>query len=472
MITPLAWGLTLAAVAALLALDLVVSARRSAAVGLRAAAAWSAFYVGVALAFGGVLAVVSGWELGSQYFAGYVVEKSLSIDNLFVFVIIISTFAVPAARQSRALTIGIALALVMRGIFIAAGAALLDAFSFMFAIFGLVLLVSAVQLLRHRHSTPDIEHNPVVSLARRVLPVSGDYDGGRVITRVAGRRAVTPMALVLVALATTDMLFALDSIPAVFGVTDHAYIVFSANAFALLGLRALFFLVSGLLARLVYLAHGLAVVLAFIGVKLVLHSLHVELGDGPSLAAIVAVLALSTAASLVATRRSALVGADLVDPAGAALQPAGALGVDGVERRDIGLDVEHRRAVEQVEAGDVQDRSLHAGQTHHGEPDRIGMARGAGGEHAAHRVVEIGDDLELAGHRPVQVADEVQVREAVEVAQPGRVSRRQLDAPPDVGGGDGLQRHPRTLGERRAHDPDRLIADRHGTDAMRQDAGR
>jgi TerC family integral membrane protein len=306
--TPLVWGLTLAAIAGLLALDLVVSARRSGSIGLRAAGAWSVFYVGVALAFGVLLGVLAGWHLGAQYFAGYVVEKSLSVDNLFVFVMIVAAFAVPPAQQSRALTIGIAMALVMRAVFIALGAALLDAFSFMFAIFGLGLVSSAVQLVRHRDDEPAVGNNRLVAAVRRVLPVSDAYQGGRLATRVQGRRALTPLALVLVALAGTDVLFALDSIPAVFGVTDHAYVVFCANAFALLGLRALFFAVSGLLERLVYLSLGLSLVLAFIGVKLILEFVHgqahgvPEISTAASLVVIVIVLAATTVASLLRTR--------------------------------------------------------------------------------------------------------------------------------------------------------------------------
>jgi tellurite resistance protein TerC len=306
--TSLGWALTLAAIAPLLALDLVVSARRSGSIGLRAAGAWSGFYVGVALAFGVVLGVLSGWDLGTQYFAGYVVEKSLSIDNLFVFVVIVGAFAVPPGQQSRALTIGITMALLMRAVFIALGAALLDAFAFMFAVFGVGLLFSAVQLVRHRDEELAVRDGRLVTTVRRVLPVSDEYAGSRITTRVDGRRALTPLALVLVALAGTDVLFALDSIPAVYGVTDHPYIVFCANAFALLGLRALFFLVSGLLERLVYLAFGLSLVLAFIGVKLILEFVRHEvsgvpvISTGASLVVILVVLTVTAVASLLRTR--------------------------------------------------------------------------------------------------------------------------------------------------------------------------
>ncbi len=270
---------------------------------------WSVFYIAAAVLFGVALGLTAGWDLGAQYFAGYVVEKSLSVDNLFVFVIIMGTFAVPAAQQSRLLMIGIVGALVLRGVFIALGAAMLDAFSFTYLLFGLALAVTAVQLFRHRNQDPSVADNPLVAATRRVLPVSDDYEGHRLVLRRGGRRVVTPLFVALVAIASTDVLFALDSIPAVFGVTRHAYIVFAANAFALLGLRPLFFLVSGLLDRLVYLSAGLSIVLGFIGLKLMLHFAHLhngafpEISTGLSLAVIAVILAVTTVASLVKARR-------------------------------------------------------------------------------------------------------------------------------------------------------------------------
>jgi tellurite resistance protein TerC len=308
-VTAAAWVATIALIVVLLGVDLAVGALRPHAVGFAEATAWSVFYVAVALAFGVVLGLVAGWELGSQYFAGYLVEKSLSVDNLFVFVVIMTTFAVPAEHQQKALTFGIVLALIMRAIFIAVGAALLELFSFMFLVFGLLLIWTAVQLYRHRDQDPEVEDNALVRITRRVLPTTTEYQGGQLVTRVDGRRAVTPLFIVLVAIGSTDLLFALDSIPAVFGVTDEPYLVFCANAFALLGLRALFFLVQGLLDRLVYLSTGLAIVLAFIGVKLVLHWGHTLSGAVPeiptltSLAVIVAILAVTTVASLLRSRR-------------------------------------------------------------------------------------------------------------------------------------------------------------------------
>jgi tellurite resistance protein TerC len=284
------WAATLALIAGLIAFDLWQSGRRPHPIGLREAAGWSLFYIAVALGFGVAFALVAGWGPGVQYFAGYIVERSLSIDNLFVFVIIMSTFAVPAAQQPRLLMTGIAGALALRAAFIVLGAAMLEAFSFTYLLFGLALTATALQLFRHRDQDPSVEDNLVVAAARR--------------------RGVSPTLLALIAIATTDVVFALDSIPAVFGVTQHTYIVFAANAFALLGLRPLYFLVSGLLDRLVYLSTGLALILAFIGVKLVLHFLHLhdhdvpEISTGLSLGVIAIVLAGTTAASLVRVRRN------------------------------------------------------------------------------------------------------------------------------------------------------------------------
>jgi tellurite resistance protein TerC len=256
---------------------------------IRRAAAWSLIYIAAALIFGVALGLTAGWDLGTQFFAGYVVEKSLSVDNLFVFVIVMSTFAVPADQQRRVLTIGIALALVLRAAFIALGAALLSAFSFMFLVFGLGLIATAVQLFRHRDQDPSVGNNALIAFARRRLSLS-------------------PTLLALIAIGTTDVLFALDSIPAVYGVTRNGWIVLAANVFALLGLRALFFLVSGLLDRLVYLSTGLSVILLFIGAKLVLHFGHEqhhsipELSTGLSLLVIAVVLAVTTAASVLRVR--------------------------------------------------------------------------------------------------------------------------------------------------------------------------
>lgn len=307
-VTALRWMLTIGVILALLALDLGLAAARPHVVKFREAAISSILYIAVAVVFGLVFAAQVGWGFGAEYFAGYIVEKSLSIDNLFVFVIIMSTFAVPEKYQQKVLIFGIVLALIFRAVFIALGAVLLSLFSFMFLIFGLILIVTAVQLYRHRNVDPDVQDNVLVRLARRGLTVTKDYDGGRLFTRSAGRRAVTPLFIVLLAIGSTDLLFALDSIPAIFGITDEPYIVFTANAFALLGLRALFFLVKGLLDRLVYLSTGLALILAFIGVKMVLHWGHdidarvPEISTEISLIVIGGVLTVTTIASLIKVR--------------------------------------------------------------------------------------------------------------------------------------------------------------------------
>jgi len=308
-VTTTAWAVTVAAVLVLLAIDLWLAVSRPHAVGFREAATWSIFYITVAIVFGVVFGALAGWTAGGEYFAGYIVEKSLSVDNLFVFVVIMTTFAVPAEHQQKVLIIGIVLALVLRVIFIALGAALLSLFSFMFLLFGLLLLATAIQLFRHRDEDPSVEDNALVNFAQRRLPVTDEYQGGRLAITIDGRRMVTPLFLVLVAIGSTDILFALDSIPAVFGITEEPFIVFAANAFALLGLRALFFLVTGLLDRLVYLSTGLSLILAFIGVKLVLHWGHLqddripEIATSTSLIVIAVVLTVTTVASLVKVRR-------------------------------------------------------------------------------------------------------------------------------------------------------------------------
>ncbi|MDT7786980.1 MAG: tellurite resistance protein TerC [Pseudonocardiales bacterium] len=308
-ISGLTWAATIGVIVALLAVDLVLAAWRPHRIGFREASLWSVFYILVAIGFGVWFAGAHGGGFGAEYFAGYIVEKSLSVDNLFVFVIIMTTFLVPEEHQHKVLTFGIVLALIMRGIFIAVGATLLSLFSFMFLLFGLLLIFTAVQLFRHRDEDPDVENNVVVKTARKLLPVTDDYVGGKIFTRLDGRRMATPLFVVLVAIGGVDLLFALDSIPAVFGVTEEPYIVFTANAFALLGLRALFFLVKGLLDRLVYLSAGLAIILAFIGVKLILHWAHVDISASVpevptplSLGVIIAILVIVTVASLIKTR--------------------------------------------------------------------------------------------------------------------------------------------------------------------------
>jgi tellurite resistance protein TerC len=303
------WAVTIAAIIALIALDFVTVTRHPHEVSLREAGLWSALYIGIAVAFSVLVWAVWGGGPAVEYIAGWLVEKSLSVDNLFVFVIIMTTFAVPAAYQHRVLLFGVTAALVMRAIFIAIGAAAIARFSVTFLFFGLLLIWTAVQLFRHRNEDPAVEDNAVLRWARRAFPATTQYDGARLTTLENGRRVVTPLFFVFLAIGTTDLLFALDSIPAVFGVTSEPYLVFTANAFALLGLRALYFLLRGLLDRLVYLSLGLSVILAFIGVKLILTFLHEANPAVPhvpitvSLAVILGVLTVTTIASVIASRR-------------------------------------------------------------------------------------------------------------------------------------------------------------------------
>ena len=311
--TPTLWTVTIGAVLALLVLDFVAT-RRPHEVSMKEAVAWSAFYVALPLAFGGWIWSRHGSERGVEYYTGYLVEKTLSVDNLFVFMLLLAAFAVPAALQQRVLLYGIVGALVLRGVFIALGAAALSAFDWVFAVFGLILLATGVKLLRDAlsgadHAEKDVSRMRSVRLIRRLMPVTDDYDGPRLFTRLGGRRALTPLAVVVFAVLATDVVFAVDSVPAVYGITGDPYLVFATNAFALLGLRALYFVVQGALSRLVHLGFGLAVILGFIGVKLVLHWAHLtwpSVPDVPTLASlgvIVTVLGVTTATSLIATRK-------------------------------------------------------------------------------------------------------------------------------------------------------------------------
>ena len=310
--TPMLWFVTIAAVALLFVVDFVIT-RRPHEVSMKEAVGWSAFYVAIPLAFGVWIWQRHGGDRGLEYYTGYLVEKSLSVDNLFVFLLLLTAFAVPRELQQRVLLIGVAGALVLRGVFIALGAQLIASFSWAFLLFGAVLLVTAVKVLRDALSPDDhvvdIGSIRSVRLLRRVMPVTDTYAGTRLTVRGAGRRALTPLALVTVAILGTDVVFAIDSVPAVYGITGDPYLVFATNAFALLGLRALYFVVAGALGSLRHLGHGLAAVLAFIGVKLVLHWAHgvwAWLPEVPtllSLGVIVGILALATTTSILANRR-------------------------------------------------------------------------------------------------------------------------------------------------------------------------
>ena len=274
-VTPLVWIITIAITVAFFVFEFFAHVRKPHEPTIGESARWSAFYIGLALLFGVGIGVFSGWNFGGEYFAGYLTEKALSIDNLFVFLIIMTGFAVPKKYQQKVLMIGIVIALIMRGAFIAVGAALIANFSWIFYIFGALLLVLAYrQAFSHGESDP--ANGRFMKLVRRVLPVSEEYNDDKLTVKKSGKRFVTPMLLVIVAIGFIDLVFAVDSIPAIYGLTNEAYIVFTANAFALMGLRQLYFLIGGLLERLVYLSQGLAVILAFIGVKLVFHALHVN----------------------------------------------------------------------------------------------------------------------------------------------------------------------------------------------------
>jgi TerC family integral membrane protein len=308
---PTLWVLTVAGVLALLALDFLIT-RRPHEVSMREAVAWSAFYVALPVTFGVWVWQAHGPQTGLEYYTGYLVEKSLSVDNLFIFILILGAFAVPRALQQRVLLIGIAGALVMRAVFIALGAALITRFAWMFLIFGAILLVTAWGVLRdarHGGHAVDVDELRIVKLARRLYPVTDDYHGTRMSIVRAGQRALTPLALVVLAILGTDLVFAIDSVPAVYGITGDPYLVFVTNAFALLGLRALYFVLEGALSKLRHLGYGLAAILAFIGVKLVLHWAHGVWPGVPtiptlaSLGVIVAALGLTTLTSVLANRR-------------------------------------------------------------------------------------------------------------------------------------------------------------------------
>ncbi|MET7470805.1 TerC/Alx family metal homeostasis membrane protein [Micromonospora sp. NPDC005686] len=311
--TPTLWAVTIVGVLVLLVLDFLVT-RKPHEVSIREALGWSAFYIALPLAFGAWVWSRWGSQQGIEYLTGYLVEKSLSVDNLFVFMLLLAAFAVPSVLAQRVLLYGIAGALVLRGVFIALGAAALKTLDFAFLIFALILVLTAVKLLRDALSgheqEVDINKMRSVRLLRKVMPVVDEYHGTRMTIRQNGRRALTPFALVVVAVLATDIVFAVDSVPAVYGITEDPYLVFATNAFALLGLRALYFVLHAALSRLVHLSYGLAVILAFIGLKLGLHWAHgiwegvPQIPTVASLGVIIGVLVIVTITSLRATRDS------------------------------------------------------------------------------------------------------------------------------------------------------------------------
>ncbi len=317
------WWATVVFTTGFLLVDVLIIGRRPHEPSMREVSRDLVFFVGAAILFGIGVYFFAGSQYGTEFFAGWLTEYSLSIDNLFIFIIILNKFAVPRKYQQTALLIGIVLALVMRGIFIAVGAAAIANFSWIFYLFGAFLIYTAIKLAKEgNEDEDDFEESRLVRWVEKRFPATKEYDGTKLFTRQNGKRLITPMFIVIVALGTTDLLFALDSIPAIYGLTEEPYLVFTANVFALMGLRQLYFLIGGLLQRLVYLSYGLAVLLGFIGVKLVLEALHTnelpfvnggehvswapEIPIWLSLVLIVGILAVTTAASLISPRGRAV----------------------------------------------------------------------------------------------------------------------------------------------------------------------
>ncbi|OFR86333.1 transporter [Micrococcus sp. HMSC067E09] len=324
-INGLTWGLTIALIVGLLAFDYFAHVRKAHTPTIREAAVWSAIYIGAALVFGLVFFAFGDTQHAVEYYTGYILEKALSVDNLFVFLVIMASFKVPRDYQQKVLLFGITFALISRTVFILLGAAIINAWSDVFYIFGIFLLLVAGSQLKGELAGDEAEDeadNVMVRLAKRLLPASDRYDGDKLFSVQNGTKVMTPMLLVMVAIGATDILFAFDSIPAIFGVTQEAYIVFTATAFSLMGLRQLYFLIDGLLDRLVYLSYGLSAILAFIGVKLILHALHennlpfvnggenvpvAEIPTTVSLLVVVGVLALTVVVSLYSPKGKALI---------------------------------------------------------------------------------------------------------------------------------------------------------------------
>ncbi len=319
-VTPLVWWLTIGITTAILLFDVMVIGRRPHEPSRREVSVALSIYIGLAVLFGIGVWVVAGAQYGTEFFAGWITEYSLSVDNLFIFLIIMTKFAVPRAYQQTALMIGIVIALVMRAIFIAVGAAAINEFSWVFYIFGFFLVYTAIKLAKEGAADEEeYEENKLIKWVETHFPATSEWHGTKAFVRINGQRMITPMFIVVLALGTTDLLFALDSIPAIYGLTDEPYIVLTANIFALMGLRQLYFLIGGLLERLIYLSYGLAFLLGFIGVKLILHALHENelpfvnggehVGWAPdipiwlSLLVIVWTLVVTTVISLIASKR-------------------------------------------------------------------------------------------------------------------------------------------------------------------------
>ncbi len=289
-------------VLAMLAIDLGVFHRKAHVVSVREAAIWSAGWISISLLFNAGVFIVAGSETGTDFLTAYIIEKSLSVDNIFVFVMIFSYFNVPAQYQHRVLFYGILGALVLRGIFIAAGLGLLELFHWIIYPFGAFLVLTGIRMLTQQHAEIDAERNPIFRFARRILPVTADYVGQRFVLRQAGKLMVTPLLLVLIVVESTDLVFAVDSIPAIIAITRDPFIVYTSNVFAILGLRALYFLLAGVIGHFRYLKVGLSVVLAFVGVKMMLSEVY-KMPTYVALGGVAVILAVAILASLIAARR-------------------------------------------------------------------------------------------------------------------------------------------------------------------------
>ncbi|QKW49319.1 TerC family protein [Streptomyces buecherae] len=313
------WVLTIVGLSALIAIDFFIGGRKPHEVSIKEAGTWTVVWIVLAGLFALGLLVFGGGQPAGEFTAGYITEKSLSVDNLFVFVLIMSKFAVPSIYQQRVLMVGVLIALVLRAVFIGAGAAIIANFAWVFYIFGAFLIWTAWKLIqeaRAEEQDEEFEENRFLKLVERRFPSTDQYHGTKLFIVQNGKRLITPMLIVMLAIGTTDILFALDSIPAIFGLTQDPYIVFTANAFALMGLRQLYFLIGGLLKKLVHLSYGLSIILGFIGVKLVLHALHEsgvhvpEISIPVSLGVICAVLVVTTITSLRASKKQAQADAE------------------------------------------------------------------------------------------------------------------------------------------------------------------
>ncbi len=308
-VTMLIWTVTIGLILLLVTIDLLTASKKPREIKFREASVWTLFYISIAVGFGIWVLNYFGSTYGTEFFAAYMVEYSLSIDNLFIFVIILAQFAVPSMNHQRVLLIGVILALIFRAVFIAIGSVALASFSFTFVIFGAILIWTGIGLFKHWDEDPDPSENMLVRKIRKSIAMVDEYHGSKLFVKIEGKKFATPMFLVIIAIGSTDLLFALDSIPATFGVTSEPFLVFTANAFALLGLRALYFLLKGLLDKLIYLSLGLSFILMFIGFKLILTYLHELFKEIPkiatpvSLGVIASILIISTVASVIKSKK-------------------------------------------------------------------------------------------------------------------------------------------------------------------------